>query len=91
MNKAELIKSVARKTGLTGKQASAAVDAVLETIRESVAGGEKVYLTGFGTFEKRARSARTGRNPQTKEAIHLPARSVPTFRPGKKFRDNVKL
>jgi DNA-binding protein HU-beta len=58
-------------------------------IRSSVARGDKVTLAGFGTFEKKRRAARTGRNPRTGDAVKVPARVVPSFRPGKEFREAV--
>ena len=90
MNKSELITLVAEKTGLTKKQASDALDATLEEIQDAVTAGDKVSFIGFGTFERRDRAARTGRNPQTNEIVNIPASSVPAFRPGKAFKDRVK-
>ena len=89
MNKAELIQRVAERTGLTKKDTEKAVNAIVETIEEALASGEKVSLVGFGTFEVRSRRARTGRNPQTGESIRIPASKVPAFRPGKALKDNV--
>lgn len=89
-NKAELIEKVAAATELTKKDASKAVDAVLASIEESLANGEKVQLIGFGTFEVRERAARKGRNPQTNEEIEIPASKVPAFKPGKALKDAVK-
>ncbi|WP_261805829.1 HU family DNA-binding protein [Lapidilactobacillus luobeiensis] len=89
-NKAELIDSVASKTGLTKKDATAAVDAVFSTIQSTLASGEKVQLIGFGNFEVRQRAERKGRNPQTGEEIKIPASTVPAFKPGKALKDAVK-
>ena len=89
MNKVELIASVAEKAELTKKDAEKAVAAVLESVEEALAGGDKVQLVGFGTFEVRAREARTGRNPRTKEAITIPASKQPVFKAGKAFKDAV--
>ncbi|MCI1903718.1 HU family DNA-binding protein [Enterococcus hirae] len=89
-NKAELIENVASKTGLTKKDATAAVDAVFSTIQSTLAKGEKVQLIGFGNFEVRQRAARKGRNPQTNEVIEIPASKVPAFKPGKALKDAVK-
>ncbi len=89
MNKVELIAAVVEKSGLTKKDAEKAVSAVLESVTEAVAGGDKVQLVGFGTFEVRAREARTGRNPRTKEAITIPASKQPVFKAGKAFKDAV--
>ena len=88
-NKAELIENVASSTGLTKKDATAAVDAVFSTIQETLAKGEKVQLVGFGTFETRERAAREGRNPRTKETINIPASTVPVFKAGKEFKEKV--
>ena len=90
MNKSELITLVTEKTGLTKKQASDALDATLEAIQDAVTAGDKVSFIGFGTFERRDRAARTGRNPQTNEKVDISASSVPAFKPGKAFKDRVK-
>ncbi|MFD1486253.1 HU family DNA-binding protein [Lacticaseibacillus baoqingensis] len=89
-NKAELIESVVEKTGLTKKDATAAVDAVFGSIQDSLAQGAKVQLIGFGNFEVRERAARKGRNPQTGAEIEIPASKVPAFKPGKALKDAVK-
>lgn len=89
MNKAELISAVAEKAELTKKDAERAVNAVFEAIEEALAGGDKVQLVGFGTFEVRARAARTGRNPQTGEEIQIAATNVPAFRAGKALKDAI--
>lgn len=89
MNKAELIAAVAAKTGITKKQAAEAVDAVTETITNTLKTGESVLLVGFGTFEAKKKDARTGRNPKTGEPIEIAARTVPGFKPGKDLKDAV--
>lgn len=89
MNKTELIAAVAEKTGLTKKDAEKALCALIETVKEEVAKNEKVQLIGFGTFEARKRNARTGKNPQSGEAIEIPAATVPAFKAGKAFKDMV--
>ncbi len=89
MNKVELVASVAEKAGLSKKDAEKAVAAVLEAVVDTVAAGDKVQLVGFGTFEVRERGERTGRNPQTKEAIVIPASKLPVFKAGKAFKDAV--
>ena len=89
MNKVELIASVAEKAGLSKKDAEKAVSAILESVVEAVASGDKVQLVGFGTFEVRNREARTGRNPRTKETIQSPASKQPVFKAGKAFKDEV--
>jgi len=90
MNKTELIEHVADKANLTKTQMQAALAALLETIMEKVADGDKVILIGFGTFESRERSAREGRNPKTGDKVDIPAARVPTFSAGKAFREAVK-
>lgn len=89
MNKAELIDAVAAAAELSKKDATAAVDAVLESVKTAVAAGDKVSISGFGIFEKSERSARTGRNPQTGAAVQIAATSVPKFRAGAEFKKKV--
>jgi DNA-binding protein HU-beta len=90
MNKSELIQVVSEKSGLTKKDASAAVEAVFTCISEALARGEKVQLVGFGNFEIRERAARKGRNPQTGEVIDIAASRVPAFRAGKALREGLQ-
>lgn len=87
MNKTSFVAAVAEKTGLTQKQADAALDAVLDIIVDELKKGEKVQLTGFGTFEVRERAEREGRNPSTGETIKIEASKIPAFKAGKKFKD----
>jgi DNA-binding protein HU-beta len=89
MNKTELIEKVAESADMTKKQASQAVDAILNSIAEALKAGEKVQLIGFGNFESRERAARKGRNPQTGEEIEIAAAKVPAFSPGKALKDAV--
>jgi DNA-binding protein HU-beta len=89
MNKGELVDAVAASAGVTKKEADRIVTAMFEVIQEAVAGGEKVTLVGFGTFEPRERSEREGRNPKSGEAMKIPATRVPAFSPGKLFKDKV--
>ena len=89
MNKTQLIKKVAAESGLSGKQATAVVESVFATIVDTVAAGENVSLLGFGTFEKKHRDARTGRNPATGEAMEFAASDTPVFKAGKAFKDKV--
>lgn len=90
MNKVELITKMAEKSNLTKKEAALALDAFIESVEEALENKEKVQLVGFGTFETRERAAREGRNPRTKEAITIPASTVPVFKAGKEFKDRVK-
>ena len=90
MNRNELISAVAENVGMTKKDAGVAVAAVFEEISKAMANGEKVQLLGFGNFEVRDRAARTGKNPQTGEAIQIAACKVPAFKAGKALKDAVK-
>ena len=95
MNKTELIDVLVKKTGMTKKDASTAVNAIFSTVpREGiiateVAKGERVQLTGFGTFERRNRKKRMARNPQTGAEIMVPATKYPAFSAGKSLKDRV--
>lgn len=89
MNKEELVKEISAKAKVSQKEASAVLSATFETIEGAVKKGDKVTLVGFGTFEQRKRAARTGRNPQTGKEIKIPAKKVPAFSAGKKFKDAV--
>lgn len=89
MNKGELIDAIAEKANVSKKEADAILTAMLDTILEAVASGEKVTLVGFGTFEVRERQAREGRNPATGKPIQIPATKVPAFSAGKLFKDKV--
>ncbi|MFB9234244.1 HU family DNA-binding protein [Plantactinospora siamensis] len=88
MNKAELIEALTDRLG-DRKTATAALDAVLAEIQASVAKGEKVAITGFGSFEKRERGARTARNPRTGEPVKVKKTSVPAFKAGTGFKEMV--
>ena len=83
MKKTELIAAVAEQTGLSKKDAEKALNATIDTIIKAVAEGDKIQLTGFGTFEQRQRNARTG------NSIEIPASKVPAFKAGKAFKDIV--
>ncbi|MFW9263728.1 HU family DNA-binding protein [Nostoc sp. CALU 546] len=89
MNKGELVDTVAAKTNITKKQADEVISAFLSVVTEAVADGEKVTLIGFGSFERRERSEREGRNPKTNEPMTIPATKVPAFSAGKQFREKV--
>ena len=90
MNKAELVEKVAGEVGLTKKDVNNVVDAVTSAITDSLAGGEKVTLVGFGTFQVQKRKARRGVNPQTGQKISIPAKDVPKFKPGRSLRETVE-
>lgn len=89
MNKAELVAVMAESAGISKKAAEQALNAFTGAVTNEVAGGGKVQLIGFGTFELGTRSARQGRNPQTGKTISIPATNVPKFKPGKAFKDAV--
>ncbi|MEO1771938.1 HU family DNA-binding protein [Candidatus Enterococcus ferrettii] len=90
MNKQSLVEKVAEKTGLTKKDATAAVDSLFDSIQDALKDGEKVQVIGFGNFEVRERAARKGRNPQTGEEITIAASKSPAFKAGKQLKDSVK-
>ncbi|ACC85226.1 HU family DNA-binding protein [Nostoc punctiforme] len=89
MNKGELVDAVAAKTNITKKQADEVISAFLSVVTEAVANGEKVTLIGFGSFERRERAEREGRNPKTQETMTIPATKVPAFSAGKQFKEKV--
>ena len=89
MNKAELIYSVSNATDISRKDVETVLTAALDVITDAMKEGEKVQLVGFGSFEVKARAARIGRNPKTKEAIEIPASRVPVFKAGKALKDAI--
>lgn len=89
MTKAELVKEVAERTGMTKKDTALLVNALFDTIVDALSKGEKVQIAGFGIFEVRERAERVGRNPRTGEEIKIPPRKVPVFRVGKELRTKV--
>lgn len=89
MNKGELVDKVAEKSGVTKKQADSVLSAAIEAIMETVSHGDKVTLVGFGSFERRDRKEREGRNPKTGETMVIPATKVPAFSAGKQFKEMV--
>ena len=89
MNKTELIAIAAENAGMTKKDTERVINAALDTITASLMEGEKVQLSGFGTFEVKDREARIGRNPHTKEAIDIPATRVPSFKASQALKDTV--
>ena len=90
MTKQELVAQMASDANITKKAAEAALNSFTSSISNSLKGGNSVTLIGFGTFNISARAARTGRNPRTNEPIQIPARKVPTFKPGKALKENVR-
>ena len=89
MNKSDLVKVVADAGELSNAAAGRVLDALLDSIVKSVAKGDSVVLTGFGSFEATKRAARQGRNPQTGEAIKIAAATLPRFKAGKGFKESV--
>jgi len=89
MNKTELIDAVAEAADLTKAESNRAVDAVITSITKALKGGDAVTLVGFGTFQVRARAARTGRNPKTGDTIKIAASNNPSFKAGKALKDAV--
>ncbi len=90
MNKQDLVAQIAEKSELTKKDSEAALNALIESVQEALADGDKVQLVGFGTFEVRHRKAREGRNPRNpEEKIKIPASKAPVFRAGKGFKEMV--
>lgn len=89
MNKSELIETTAESSGVNKRDVGKVLDGLLSGISGAVRNGDKVSLTGFGTFELRERAARTGRNPQTGEQLQVAASKAPAFKPAKAFKDAV--
>lgn len=87
MNRVELVAAVAEEAGISKKDADAALKAFINVVENELKDGGKVQLVGFGTFEVSKRAARTGRNPQTGEAMEISASKSPKFKAGKAFKD----
>ncbi len=90
MDKPQVVQQVAQATGLSRAQASKAVDAMLDTITDSLARGEQVRFIGFGSFQVRSRGQREGRNPRTGDKLQIPAQKVPAFSAGAKLNQAVR-
>ena len=89
MNKSDIVSAVAQSSGVAKKDVERVLNAAIDAISLALVKGEKVQLSGFGTFETKDREARVGRNPHTKEAIEIPATRVPTFKASKALKDNI--
>ena len=89
MNKPEFIAVVSEKTGLSRKDTERVINATLDTISASLVKGERIQFSGFGIFETKLRKARIGRDPHTKEPMHIPETNVPSFKPSKVLKDTV--
>lgn len=90
IGKGELVDMIAKKSELSKKDATSALNAILSAIEEALKNGDSVRLIPFGSFEVRLRKGRTGRNPRTNQEIQIPERKVPAFKPGKALKDAVK-
>jgi DNA-binding protein HU-beta len=90
MNKEELVQEISKIAKVTQKDAASVLSTLIDTIQKTVKKGGKVTLVGFGTWESRKRKARIGRNPQTGKELKIPAKTVPAFSAGKKFKELVK-
>ena len=89
MNKTELIAVAAENADMTKKDTERVLNAAIDAVTAALVKGEKVQISGFGTFETKDREARVGRNPHTKEAIEIPATRVPSFKASKALKDNI--
>ena len=89
MNKTELIAVASQAAGMTKKDTERVLNAALDAITAALVNGDKVQLSGFGTFELKDREARVGRNPHTKESVEIPATTVPVFKASKVLKDTV--
>ena len=89
MNKEDLVQEISKKTNVLQKDVASVLNAFIETVEANVSKGKKITLVGFGTFEARKRGARIGRNPQNGKELKIPARTVPAFSAGKKFKTIV--
>ncbi|MEZ9469276.1 HU family DNA-binding protein [Photobacterium angustum] len=91
MNKKDLVNHITEQADINKEQATAAVNAIVESITSALADGDDVSLVGFGTFKVTHRAARVGRNPKTGEAIQIAASKSPTFKAGKELKAQVNL
>lgn len=89
MNRAELISEIAEMTGQPKTEVSTTLSAIIHSVTHAISRGDKVTLVGFGTFERRTRQARTGRNPRTLAPLRIPASKVPAFRAGQELKEVV--
>lgn len=89
MNRADLVSEIADLTGSPKTEVSTTLKALIHTVTSALSKGDKVTLVGFGTFERRTRQARTGRNPRTLAPLRIPASRVPAFRPGQELKEVV--
>jgi nucleoid DNA-binding protein len=89
MTKADLVKIVSAETGIVRKDVALAVDAFLDSVKDSMKEGKHIEIRGFGTFKLKVRKERIGRNPKTEEKVVVPKRVVPTFKFSRDFKDQI--
>ena len=89
MTKADLVKVVSAETGIIRKDVALAIDAFLDSVKDSMKEGKHIEIRGFGTYKLKVRQARIGRNPKTEKKVDVPARVVPTFKFSRAFKDEV--
>lgn len=89
MTKADLVRVISAETGIIRKDVALAVDAFLDSVKDSMKDGKHIEIRGFGTFKLKERKARIGRNPKTDEKVEVPARIVPTFKFSRAFKEEV--
>jgi len=89
MTKADLVKIISENTGIIRKDVAVVVDALLQSIKDSLSEGHHIEVRGFGTFKLKTRKPRVGRNPKTDEKVPVPARTVPTFKFSREFKTSV--
>ena len=91
MTKADIVNRIAEETGMEKHDVQSTVEAFMRSVRDSLEGGENVYLRGFGSFVVKTRAAQTGRNILAKKPIQIPSHNIPSFKPSKDFVENVKV
>ena len=90
MTKAEIILQIVAQTGIEKPAVTVTVEAIMDTIKQSMVKGENVYLRGFGTFLLKQRAAKTGRNITKGTSVNIPAHNIPAFKPAKEFATEIK-
>ena len=89
MNKSELVRAVSERTNLAQKDVEAVLNSLVDTVGDVLGQGDAVQLVGFGTFQVKHTAARVGRNPRSGEEMQIPAKKLPSFKPGKQLKDRV--
>jgi len=90
MTKADIVEQISNSTGLTKKDTAMAVEGFIQAVRQALSNGQNIEIRGFGSFKVKSRRARKARNPRTGQAVDVPARMVPTFKPSKELKDMVE-